>query len=75
MTREGLPESLKSELLVRSKVDEDTDELKARQELVRAKTPSQLASMSGLSDLPMPKKFDSLIRGAHKTKGFDETQR
>ncbi len=47
---------------MRSKVDEDDEELKARQELVRSTTPSQLAQIHGLSDFPLPKMIDTIMR-------------
>lgn len=61
-TYEGLPESLKSELLVRSKTGEDTEVLKERQELVKSKKPSELAQMSGLEDFPLPTRIETLVR-------------
>ena len=60
---EGLPDSLKKECFVRSKVDGDPDdEVKARQELVKSMTPLQLGQIRGLSDFPLPKQLDSLVR-------------
>ncbi len=49
-----LPASLKTEVLVRSKVEEDAETLKQRQELTRAMSPARLAEIRGLSDLPFP---------------------
>jgi len=49
-----LPESLKAECLVRSKVDEDEEKLKRRQELTRAMSPNELSKISGPGDLPIP---------------------
>ena len=67
LTYEGLPDSLKSEVLVRAKIEEDPEELKARQELVKAKTPAQLASMSGPSDFPLPRMIDTMVRPGRRT--------
>ena len=42
----SLPRSLKKEVLVRSKVEEDPDVLQARQAIVSSKSPSELRSSS-----------------------------
>jgi len=56
-----LPESLKKECLVRATEDEDDEEvLKARQELIKTNTPSQLAKIGGVGDIA------SLVRPAQK---------
>lgn len=52
---ERLPESLKTECLVRAKVEEDEKVLKERQELTKNLTPAQLSEIHGLSDFPLPK--------------------
>ena len=49
-----IPESLRAECLVRSKVEEDETVLKERQEMTRNFSPSELSRMHGLSDFPMP---------------------
>jgi hypothetical protein len=49
-----LPESLKSECLVRSKVEEDEEKLKKRQEMTRAMSPSELSKIHGFGDIPFP---------------------
>ena len=49
-----LPESLKSECLVRAKIEEDEEVLKQRQTLTRTMSPAQLSEIHGLSDFPMP---------------------
>ena len=41
----SLPRSLKSELRVRTKVEEDEEELKRRQNLVQSKSPAQLSQV------------------------------
>jgi myosin heavy subunit len=58
---DGLPESLKKECLVRATEDEeDEEELKVRQELIKTNTPAQLAKIGGVGD------FASLLRPAQK---------
>merc|ERR1719450_461689 len=58
-----LPESWKeTKLLVRSRVIDDEDVLKSRQQLVENKTPAELAAISGLSDIPVPTRIQTLMR-------------
>merc|ERR1712096_199480 len=58
-----LPDSWReTKLLVRSKVEADETVLKSRQELVESKTPAQLAEISGLADLPVPTRIETLMR-------------
>jgi hypothetical protein len=52
--RERLPESLKSECLVRAKIEKDEAVLKQRQELTRAKSPSELSEIRSFKDIPVP---------------------
>ena len=73
---ERLPDSLKAECLVRSKVETDENVLRERQELTRAKTPSELGEIKGFSDLPIPTlrkkrgdKEKSVDRISEKSKG------
>ena len=49
-----LPDSLKAECLVRTKVELDEKILKERQELTRAKSPAELSKIEGFSDIPIP---------------------
>ncbi len=51
---EKLPASLKTECLVRTKVEEDEQVLKERQEMTRAMSPAQLGQIRGFSDIPLP---------------------
>ncbi len=62
---EKLPSGLKTEVLVRTKVEEDEAVLKERQEMTRSMSPSQLAEIHGFSDIPIPNFL--------KKKGKDET--
>ena len=48
--------------MVRSKVEEDEEVLKSRQQLVENKTPAELAAISGLSDIPVPTRIQTLMR-------------
>ena len=43
------------------KVEEDETVLKTRQELVNTKTPSELAQMTSLSDIPVPSRLSRMV--------------
>ena len=60
-----LPKSLKSELHVRSRV-EDPDVQRQRKELTQSKSVSELAQVKSLADFPIPANIEKLIqsRGA-----------
>ena len=62
MSYDNVPDSLKTQLLVTSKVEEGSEVLQARQELTRTKTPNELGQMHGLDDFPLPEKLDTLMR-------------
>lgn len=51
---ERLPESLKTEVLVRSVVEVDEKVLRQRQEMTRSMSPAQLSEIHGFSDFPIP---------------------
>ena len=57
-----LPASLKTELLVKSELNEGVDEeiLKQRQELILSKSPSDLSEIHALSDFPIPQFVENL---------------
>ena len=61
---ESLPTSLKAPTLVRSKI-EDPETQRERFELTRSKTPSQLAEMHTLGDIPIPGLWEG--RSSHRT--------
>ena len=79
LTYEGLPESFKKEVFVRSKVEEDPDVLKERQDLVKNMKPAQLGNIGGLSDFPLPEKLDTMMRPSKRnlksTKKKEESKR
>ena len=56
-----LPRSMKSELLVKSKVKLNNDEAKARRQLVLSKSVGELSQVNKLSDLPVPTPIQTLI--------------
>lgn len=57
-----LPRSLKSEVLVRSRV-ESPEKLKARKELVQSKSVNELSQLKSLSDVPIPTPIQNLLHG------------
>ena len=50
-----IPDSLKKEVLVAQKSGQDQDVVKARQELVRSKSPTELSEIHSLGDFPVPR--------------------
>jgi len=58
---------LTTKLVTNIKECTDYDTLMKRQELIKTKTPSELASMSGLGDLPIPSKIENLMKGGKDT--------
>ena len=53
--------------------DADDMTLRARQELVKTKSPAELASITSFSDIPVPSKIENLLKGivlAHNYKLF-----
>ena len=68
----SLPRSLKSQVMVRTKVEEDEDVLKSRQHLVETKTPAELGQINGLSDFPVPTRLQTL--GRSKKRNLKSTE-
>merc|ERR1719384_2878607 len=60
----SLPRSLKSELLVRNKVEENEEELKRRQNLVETKTPGELSQINSLSEVAVPRRIEAWLHGS-----------
>ena len=65
----SLPRSLKSEVLVRTKVEEDEEELKRRQNLVETKSPAELSQITSLKEVPVPRRIEGWLHG---TSGMDQ---
>ena len=66
-----LPKSLKSELVVRSRV-EDPEVQVERKKLTESKSVSELAAITSLSDLPIPANIEKLIGKASATTAADK---
>jgi len=60
----SLPRSLKSELLVRNKVEEDAEELTRRRNLVDTKTPAELSQIHSLAEVPVPRRVEAWLHGS-----------
>ena len=53
----SLPRSLKKEVLVRSKIEEDENVLKERQAIVSTKTPAELSQIHSFLKIPFSKLY------------------
>ena len=68
---ESLPSSLRSEVIVRSRTITD-EESKARQEIIRSKSPVELSQISSLKEIPVPKTIEKLFeKGAENEEESD----
>ena len=56
-----LPKSLTMELAVVNKVNKNQEEVERRQKLTQEKTPSELAHIGSISDLPIPAPLQNLF--------------
>lgn len=57
---ESLPSSLRNEVIVRSRTITD-EESKARQEIIRSKSPVELSQISSLKEIPVPKSIEKFF--------------
>ena len=62
LSYEGLPEGLKTQLLVRTKEDQDPEMMAERKELVKQCKPTELGDINGLGDFPLPAMVETLVR-------------
>jgi hypothetical protein len=60
--RSLIPESLKMELAVATKVETDQEQLEQRRRLVEEKSVSELGHIGSLADLPIPKPIVNLLK-------------
>ena len=58
--KESMPESMKSEVLVRSRV-EDPEVQRERAEIAKTRTVSQLSQINSLADFPIPKTIENIL--------------
>ncbi len=61
----SLPRTMKSEVLVKTKV-EDPEVMEQRRQLAQSKSVGELAKVSGLSDFPVPSPIENLLHGKVK---------
>ena len=59
---ESLPASLKTEVLVKTKVETDEEILEQRRELTRCKTPAELSEIKGIEDFPIPTFVENMTK-------------
>ena len=71
----SLPRSLKTEVLVTSRVMVDPEQLQARKELIEAKKPSELSRINGLNDFPIPTRIETLMRNKRRPGSEDLNKR
>ncbi len=57
----SLPRSLKKEVLVRSKVEEDEEVLKERQAIVESKSPAELSQIHSFAEVPLPRRVEAWL--------------
>merc|ERR1711892_1272331 len=61
----SLPRSLKSQLIVRTKVEENEEVLEQRQALVESKSPAELSEIHNLGELPIPSRIEAWLHGSN----------
>ena len=59
----SLPRSLKDQLIVRTKVEENVEVLAQRQALVESKSPVELSEIHSLAELPIPSRIEAWLHG------------
>merc|ERR1712226_528133 len=68
----SLPRSLKDQLIVRTKVEENEEVLAARQALVESKSPVELSEIHSLAEVPIPSRIEAWLHGSNPaTDGSD----
>merc|ERR1712226_132397 len=75
LTEDFLPQSwLETKLVCRTKVEEDPEVLKTRQDIVAGKSVSELSQMRGLEDFPIPTRVETLVRKKRVLKSTDDKE-
>ena len=64
----NLPRAFKSEVLVKSKVQEDEEKITQRRKIVESMKPAELAQIKGLGDFPMPSALENIFKGSDRPK-------
>merc|ERR1712227_403977 len=65
----SLPRSLKDQLIVRTKVEENEEVLAQRQALVESKSPVELSEIHSLAELPIPSRIEAWLHGTTMASG------
>merc|ERR1712227_141400 len=65
----SLPRSLKDQLIVRTKVEENEEILAQRQALVESKSPVELSEIHSLAELPIPSRIEAWLHGSTVASG------
>merc|ERR1712241_1322190 len=61
----SLPRSLKDQLIVRTKVEENEEVLAYRQALVESKSPVELSEIHSLAEVPIPSRIEAWLHGSN----------
>ena len=60
----SLPRSLKDQVIVRTKTEEDEELLRQRQEIVATKSPAELSQIHNLAEIPIPGRIETWLQGS-----------
>ena len=64
----NLPRAFKSEVLVKSKVQDDEEKITQRRKMVDSMKPAELAQINSLGDFPMPSALENIFKGSDRPK-------
>ena len=71
-----LPRSMReTKLVTNTREIVDAKELEKRQELIRSKTPSELAQIRGFEDIPVPSKIQNVLRSRSRSGSLSKMKR
>ena len=71
-----LPRSMREKkLLTNTREMLDAKELEQRQELIRSKTPSELAQIRGFGDIPVPSRLQNVVRSRSRSGSLSKMKR
>ena len=64
----NLPRAFKSEVLVKSKVQDDEEKITQRRKMVESMKPAELAQINSLGDFPMPSALENIFKSSEGPK-------
>ena len=64
----NLPRAFKSEVLVKSKVQDDEEKITQRRKMVESMKPAELAQINSLGDFPMPSALENIFKSGDRPK-------